>query len=73
MCVLCFAADGFVVQTGDPQGPAEGFVDPATGQVRTIPLEIMVDGEKEPIYGSTLEVRDFSLFTFVTLLFCYIV
>jgi len=48
-------ADGFVVQTGDPQGPAEGFVDPATGQVRTIPLEIMVDGEKEPIYGSTLE------------------
>jgi hypothetical protein len=61
MCVLCFAADGFVVQTGDPQGPAEGFVDPATGQVRTIPLEIMVDGEKEPIYGSTLEVRHFSL------------
>ncbi|XP_024385267.1 peptidyl-prolyl cis-trans isomerase CYP38, chloroplastic [Physcomitrium patens] len=48
-------ADGFVVQTGDPEGPADGFVDPATGKVRTVPLEIMVDGEKEPIYGATLE------------------
>eukprot|EP01018_Ginkgo_biloba_P013627 Gb_08385 [translate_table: standard] len=48
-------ADGFVVQTGDPEGPAEGFVDPSTGKVRTIPLEIMVDGDKSPIYGATLE------------------
>lgn len=48
-------ADGFVVQTGDPEGPAEGFVNPGTGLVRTVPLEIMVDGEKAPIYGSTLE------------------
>ncbi|XP_024533837.1 peptidyl-prolyl cis-trans isomerase CYP38, chloroplastic [Selaginella moellendorffii] len=48
-------ADGFVVQTGDPAGPAEGFVDPGTGKVRTIPLEIMVDGDKAPIYGATLE------------------
>ena len=50
------AADGFVVQMGDPEGPAEGFVDPSTGNVRKIPLEIMVDGDKSPIYGSTLEV-----------------
>lgn len=48
-------ADGFVVQTGDPEGPAEGFIDPSTGKSRTIPLEIMVDGEKAPIYGETLE------------------
>ncbi|KAJ7553004.1 hypothetical protein O6H91_06G080400 [Diphasiastrum complanatum] len=48
-------ADGFVVQTGDPDGPAEGFVDPSTGKIRTIPLEIMVDGDKQPIYGATLE------------------
>jgi len=27
-------ADGFVVQTGDPDGPEEGFVDPATGKIR---------------------------------------
>ncbi|KAH9300859.1 hypothetical protein KI387_012442, partial [Taxus chinensis] len=48
-------ADGFVVQTGDPEGPAEGFVDPGTGKIRTIPLEIMVDGDRSPIYGATLE------------------
>ncbi|KAL9272917.1 Peptidyl-prolyl cis-trans isomerase CYP38, chloroplastic-like protein [Drosera capensis] len=48
-------ADGFVVQTGDPEGPAEGFIDPSTEKPRTIPLEIMVEGEKAPIYGATLE------------------
>ena len=56
MGVDSLAADGFVVQTGDPEGPAEGFIDPSTGKSRTIPLEIMVDGEKAPIYGETLEV-----------------
>lgn len=50
------AADGFVVQTGDPEGPAEGFIDPSTEKTRTIPLELMVDGEKAPFYGATLEV-----------------
>lgn len=50
------AADGFVVQTGDPEGPAEGFIDPSTGKLRTIPLEIMVIGDKMPVYGETLEV-----------------
>ncbi|KAK4759899.1 hypothetical protein SAY87_023030 [Trapa incisa] len=48
-------ADGFVVQTGDPEGPAEGFIDPSTEKPRTVPLEIMVNGEKEPVYGATLE------------------
>ncbi|XP_070023734.1 peptidyl-prolyl cis-trans isomerase CYP38, chloroplastic isoform X1 [Nicotiana tabacum] len=48
-------ADGFVVQTGDPEGPAEGFIDPSTEKIRTVPLEIMVDGEKVPFYGETLE------------------
>lgn len=52
----CPPADGFVVQTGDPEGPAEGFIDPSTEKPRTIPLEIMVDGEKAPVYGATLEV-----------------
>lgn len=59
------SADGFVVQTGDPEGPSEGFVDPATGQVRKVPLEIMVDGDKEPIYGATLEVRDYVSLNFL--------
>ena len=35
-------ADGFVVQTGDPEGPSEVFVDPETNTPRTIPLEIKV-------------------------------
>ncbi|KGN59661.1 peptidyl-prolyl cis-trans isomerase CYP38, chloroplastic [Cucumis sativus] len=48
-------ADGFVVQTGDPEGPAEGFIDPSTEKTRTVPLEIMVEGEKAPFYGETLE------------------
>ncbi|KAJ7974558.1 peptidyl-prolyl cis-trans isomerase, chloroplastic [Quillaja saponaria] len=48
-------ADGFVVQTGDPEGPAEGFIDPSTEKTRTIPLEIMVEGQKSPFYGETLE------------------
>lgn len=58
------AADGFVVQTGDPEGPAEGFIDPSTEKTRTIPLEIMVDGEKSPFYGATLEVS-FYKFIFI--------
>lgn len=54
--LFIWAADGFVVQTGDPEGPAEGFIDPSTEKVRTVPLEIMVAGKKTPFYGSTLEV-----------------
>ena len=52
--------DGFVVQSGDPEGAAIGFVDPQTQKLRTIPLEIMVAGDKAPLYGDTLEdVRRF--------------
>jgi len=48
-------ADGFVCQSGDPDGPAEGFIDPKTGTERNVPLEILVQGDKEPTYGVTLE------------------
>ncbi|GLC38663.1 Peptidyl-prolyl cis-trans isomerase, chloroplastic [Pleodorina starrii] len=48
-------ADGFVVQTGDPEGPADGFVDPKTGEIRRVPFEVRVQGDKEPIYDFTLE------------------
>lgn len=44
------------MQTGDPEGPADGFIDPGTEKLRTIPLEIMVIGDKTPVYGETLEV-----------------
>jgi peptidylprolyl isomerase len=49
------AEDFYVLQIGDPPGPADGFIDPKTKQERTIPLEIRVEGDKEPVYGSTLE------------------
>ena len=49
------AEDFYVVQTGDPEGPEEGYIDPDTGEYRAIPLEILVEGDDKPIYGSTLE------------------
>jgi peptidylprolyl isomerase len=49
------AEDNYVLQTGDPEGPEEGFIDPDTGKYRAIPLEILVEGEAKPIYGVTLE------------------
>jgi len=49
--------ESYVLQAGDPdpKGPEDGFIDPATGQYRSIPLEVLVRGDKEPIYGITLE------------------
>ena len=49
------AEDFYVLQTGDPEGPEEGFIDPQTGEYRAVPLEILVKGDEEPIYGATLE------------------
>mmetsp|Transcript_9752 Transcript_9752/g.26429 ORF Transcript_9752/g.26429 Transcript_9752/m.26429 type:complete len:447 (+) Transcript_9752:63-1403(+) len=50
-------ADGFVVQTGDPDGPGpeEGFRDPKTGEVRTVPLEVRVEGDKDPLYEFSMQ------------------
>lgn len=49
------AEDFYVVQTGDPPGADEGFIDPSTGKYRAIPLEVLVKGDKVPTYGITLE------------------
>ena len=49
------AEDFYVIQTGDPSGEAQGFIDPETQEYRAIPLEILVKGESEPIYGFTTE------------------
>jgi len=55
-------ADGFVVQTGDPEGIAEGNVAPPSRSVgkgrhgeRLIPSEIFVKGDKGPFYEQTIE------------------
>jgi len=55
-------SDGFVVQTGDPKGEAEGYVGTPSKSVgagkngeRLIPLEIFAKGDKGPIYESTIE------------------
>jgi peptidylprolyl isomerase len=49
------AEESYVLQTGDPVGSEDGFIDPNTGEYRTIPLEIRVTSENQPIYGVTLE------------------
>jgi cyclophilin family peptidyl-prolyl cis-trans isomerase len=44
---------GFVAQGGDPKGNGTGgFIDPKTQKERNIPLEIKVEGQKEPTYGA---------------------
>ena len=49
------AEDSYVLQTGDPAGPEDGFIDPATSKYRSIPLEVLVEGDSVPTYGITLE------------------
>jgi peptidylprolyl isomerase len=47
--------ESYFLQTGDPPGKEVGFIDPETGKYRAIPLEILVEGDKKPTYGITLE------------------
>ncbi|MEO0867516.1 MAG: peptidylprolyl isomerase [Cyanobacteria bacterium J06642_11] len=49
------AEENYVLQTGDPEGPETGFIDPKTNKYRAIPLEILVEGDQAPTYGATLE------------------
>ncbi|APB33100.1 cyclophilin type peptidyl-prolyl cis-trans isomerase [Gloeomargarita lithophora Alchichica-D10] len=49
------AEESYVVQAGDPPGDADSYLDPRTGQTRRIPLEIKVQGDEQPLYGTTLE------------------
>lgn len=55
-------SDGFVVQMGDPEGEADGYVATGSKSVgngkhgeRLIPLEIFVRGDKSPIYETSIE------------------
>ncbi|MBW4663129.1 MAG: peptidylprolyl isomerase [Chroococcus sp. CMT-3BRIN-NPC107] len=47
--------DSYVLQVGDPPGKEEGFIDPATGKYRAVPLEVLAENDKTPTYGITLE------------------
>jgi len=48
------ADDDYFLQGGDPEGVSDGFVDPATGKVRTVPMEVKVPDQEVPFYGFTL-------------------
>jgi peptidylprolyl isomerase len=54
------AEDFYVLQTGDPEGPQEGFIDPKSKAERHVPLEIKVPGQPAPFYNQTFE--DLGLF-----------
>jgi len=54
------AEDFYVLQTGDPKGDADGFIDPKTKAERRVPLEIRVPGKEAPFYNETFE--DLGLF-----------
>lgn len=45
---------GYLVQFGISKSP-EGYVDPRTGKVRTVPMEIVPEGTTQPVYGKTLK------------------
>ena len=49
------AEDFYILQTGDPEGPDIGYVDPRTKTERHVPLEIRVPDEDETIYNQTFE------------------
>jgi len=49
------AEDFYVLQTGDPTGPAQGYVDPKSKQERLVPLEIRITGDPAPVYNQTFE------------------
>ncbi|KAL7558925.1 hypothetical protein ACA910_015502 [Epithemia clementina (nom. ined.)] len=60
--MLIQRSDGFVVQTGNPDGEAEGYVGTGGKSVgngphgeRLIPLEIFVRGDAGPFYETTIE------------------
>ncbi|BAZ42181.1 hypothetical protein NIES4101_81490 [Calothrix sp. NIES-4101] len=46
--------ESYVLQTGKPKD-ADGFIDPKTKKYRAVPFEVLVEGDKKPTYGITLE------------------
>ncbi|WP_320666676.1 peptidylprolyl isomerase [Prochlorococcus sp. MIT 1307] len=49
------AEEFFVLQTGDPDGPNTGYINPETNEERHVPLEIRVPKKADTIYNNTFE------------------
>ena len=49
------AEEFFILQTGDPQGEAIGYVDPDNNELRNVPLEIRTSSFEDTLYGETFE------------------
>lgn len=49
------ADENYYLQTGDPDGAADGYIDPKTGKYRNVPIEVRLPDQKLPIYGKTFE------------------
>ncbi len=49
------ADENYYLQTGDPDGAADGYIDPKTGKDRTVPIEVRLPDQKVPNYGKTFE------------------
>lgn len=49
------ADENYYLQTGDPEGAADGYIDPKTKQYRTVPIEVRLPDQKVPNYGKTFE------------------
>ncbi|MGB1621693.1 MAG: peptidylprolyl isomerase, partial [Synechococcus sp.] len=49
------AEDFYVLQSGDPEGPEIGYIDPSTKKERHVPLEIRIPEEADTLYNQTFE------------------
>ncbi|MBD2177400.1 peptidylprolyl isomerase [Pseudanabaena sp. FACHB-1998] len=49
------ADENYYLQTGDPDGAADGYIDPKSGKSRNVPIEVRLPDQKLPVYGKTFE------------------
>jgi peptidylprolyl isomerase len=54
------ADENYYLQTGDPDGPSDGYIDPKTKKYRTVPIEVRLPDQKVPTYGKTFEEQGLS-------------
>jgi len=54
------ADENYYLQTGDPTGSSDGYIDPKTKKYRTVPIEVRLPDQKVPTYGKTFEEQGLS-------------